>query len=390
MKSIRTRFRPSARRGFTLIELLVVISIIAVLASLIAPAVQSARRSARKLECLNNIRQVGIAMQSFSAALNGQLPNLMTDMPNSTGTGTVYGVSWAIQLLPALDQASLLKNLKQDTSVGGSAATPVMFSTQDLIWLPVFTCPDDSDSFRQTGGLSYVVNAGFISSDVWGLTETNATGTNLTSSTTIFHQPWLIDWNHNGSYSKDGVDLTGTAAALDSVDAAIATASGVFWRQTPSYQASLDRIGAGDGQSSTILITENLDAGPWNGSRDAFSGYGVNQLGFGIRIPVSSGQPSAALFASYGTTFNANLALQSTNSWTSTTAMPDDWKINRAATPGTSTPRPSSKHSGGVNVIFADGSGRFLNEAVDNFTYAKLITPDGVNFGETTLNQASY
>jgi len=74
----RTRFftKKKSRRGFTLIELLVVISIIAVLASLIAPAVQSARRAARKVQCLSNMRNVGLAMQNFASSNNGSLPAL--------------------------------------------------------------------------------------------------------------------------------------------------------------------------------------------------------------------------------------------------------------------------------------------------------------------------
>ena len=162
---------PLNRKGFTLIELLVVITIIAILVSLIAPAVQAARRSARKLQCLNNMRQVGLAFQSSSASTNGSLPNLTFDLPNSNGTGTVYGVGWPIALLPALDNSALLKNLKTNATLTGStsATTSVPFSTQDLTWIGAFTCPDDVDSDRIPGGLSFVVNSGFISSAIWGM-----------------------------------------------------------------------------------------------------------------------------------------------------------------------------------------------------------------------------
>ena len=378
------------RRGFTLIELLVVISIIAVLASLIAPAVQSARRSARKLECLNNIRQVGVAMQSFASQFNGQLPTLTSNLTNDTQTGTIFGAGWPVALLPALDQTALLKNLRRDAvMVGTTASTPVVntpfaFLPADLTWVPAFTCPDDTDSFRRPGGLSYVVNSGYIASTVWGLTETNGITGN-------FHQPLLIDWNGNGTYSLDGSTPIPTTASADTTDLAIESATGVIFRPS-NFQPSLEAISVGDGQGTTLLLTENLNAGTWNSSQDVTTGYGVNELGFGINLPVGTGnKPTAALFVGTTGTFNASNALNATNSWLDTTVMPDAWVINRNLTAGAGTaPRPSSNHMGGVNAIMADGSGKFINEQIDKLTYSKLVTSNGVNFGETRLDSAAF
>ncbi|HEY4260443.1 MAG TPA: type II secretion system protein, partial [Schlesneria sp.] len=109
----RTRLaqKQKLRRGFTLIELLVVISIIAVLASLIAPAVQSARRAARKLECLNNIRNCSIAIQNFSSQNGGQLPALQSYMDVGTSSVTIP-VGWPVSILPALDAGALYRSIK--------------------------------------------------------------------------------------------------------------------------------------------------------------------------------------------------------------------------------------------------------------------------------------
>ena len=122
----RTRFTAArrSRRGFTLIELLVVISIIAVLASLIAPAVQSARRTARRMECGNNIRQVGIAMQSFASSNNGQLPSLVGNSTfNSTAAGAnvTLQTGWPIQIMPAMDGSAYVKNLRANALASGYA-----------------------------------------------------------------------------------------------------------------------------------------------------------------------------------------------------------------------------------------------------------------------------
>ncbi len=97
------KLRRSRRSGFTLIELLVVISIIAVLISLIAPAVQSARRAARNLQCLNNIRNVGLAMQNSASQNGGKLPYLDDGK---------HG--WPVKLLGLLDRPDLAQMCRVD------------------------------------------------------------------------------------------------------------------------------------------------------------------------------------------------------------------------------------------------------------------------------------
>ena len=392
MTRLRFSTKRQPRRGFTLIELLVVISIIAVLASLIAPAVQSARRAARKLECLNNIRQVGLAMVAFSSNTGGGLPYLTSDVPisNSNGTGFIYGAGWPMQLLPALDATAILKNIKSNAVVAGGSAAPYSFAVNtglngENVWLPVFTCPDDSDSFRQPGGLSFVVNAGFIPSKIWGAQETVAAGG-------PFQQPYIIDWNGDSNYSKDGISLQGSFTVFDSQDQAVQTATGVFFRATAnpssnSFQPSLDYLSTGDGTGSTLLLTENLNAGPWNGSLGSQSGYGVNHLGFSISVPVSNAyQVNTGLF-----TPGTLATISGTGGFTDPTANLDVWVINRnLGTAVIGTPRPSSQHAGGVNAIMGDGSGRFLNENVDKNVYAKLLTSNGVTYGERTLNGRDY
>src|SRR4051812_39855100 len=87
----------SSRRGFTLIELLVVIAIIAVLISLLLPAVQAAREAARRSQCINNLKQIGLSMHNYessnSSLLYGQ-------------KGCCWG-TWLLPILPGIEQQSL-------------------------------------------------------------------------------------------------------------------------------------------------------------------------------------------------------------------------------------------------------------------------------------------
>lgn len=371
-----TRFQPAQsarpRRGFTLIELLVVISIIAVLASLIAPAVQSARRAARKTECLNNIRQIGLAMQNFTSQTGGDLPTLIGPMTftNANGTG-VLPASWAIQILPAMDNVALLKNIKTNATLSGGFFS---VAAGEQVFVKGFTCPDDADSDKQNNGLSYVPNMGYVANTLWTAATTCADDntTTFTLTSTGYHHPGLISWDGNATRG-DAADLT------------VANATGVFQRDMQnlaSFRPSLDYVSTGDGTTNTVMLSESLNAGTWNNTS-------ANRLGFGLRVPVSAtGVPT---FGAAGEFLSAALPMRTEGTTFGTSTGVDPSLINRNLTASAGqAPRPSSNHIGGVNAIMCDGSGKFLNEGIDRHVYAKILTSNGVSFGEATLNQRSY
>ncbi len=164
MKACRKSIRPqrqSSRRGFTLIELLVVISIIAVIMSLILPSIQAARENARRLQCMNNMKNMGIAFEGFATSHDGQFPfmnDAVTTPPVSATNTTQLATGWPVQILNALDETALDRQTNTNAQNGVNPPVP-------LVQLPVYQCPDDQNNFSVPGGLSYQVNGGLFSSN---------------------------------------------------------------------------------------------------------------------------------------------------------------------------------------------------------------------------------
>ena len=134
--------RPHHRRAFTLIELLVVIAIIAILIGLLLPAVQQAREAARRSQCRNNLKQIGLAVHNYVSTYN-LLPPSMCINPAVTSNS-----SWSIhgRLMPYMEQANLYNQI--DLSVGWSN-----FPIISHFRVPVYVCPTDpkGDRERDTG-----------------------------------------------------------------------------------------------------------------------------------------------------------------------------------------------------------------------------------------------
>jgi len=363
MRSRPVRRKASHRAGFTLIELLVVISIIAVLMSLILPAVQQAREAGRRTQCLNNMHNLAIAVANFSGGKNGGLPYI--DEPVTLpigGVPTQVQANWPVAMLAYVDRQDIVEALSQGN------LTPLT-----TISLDVFTCPDDNLHFKQAGGLSYAGNCGY------GNFPVNAAGQMTEASysaPTSFHNSYDITW------------FTGA----NNVD--ISRDTGVMSRaplpgSTDRFRMTTDRISNRDGVSNTILFAENLNSQNWGGASGAPYGYpatgtgaqtSVLDCGFiinivptGGEVPLVTGNVNQVLRPQ---TFPVNLTYSRLNA-------------NKGKAPG-GYPVPSSLHPGIVVTAFADGRARPIADNIDGYVYMRLVSSGGTRRGQDPLSDSDY
>lgn len=126
-------------RGFTLIELLVVIAIIAILIALLLPAVQQAREAARRTECKNNLKQLGLAIHNYHDSFNTVPPGWI-----GSGVSAPNNFGWSIFLLPQIEQNNLYNSLNFNTAFGTT-------DTNLSAILPAFRCASDTGSASYSG-----------------------------------------------------------------------------------------------------------------------------------------------------------------------------------------------------------------------------------------------
>ena len=265
------------RSGLTRAEVVVVIGLIALLCAVFMPGLDQRKRAVPKMDCMNNLRQVGIAHLNFTSSNNARFGSFQEDVEieNEAGQRGNMATPWPIQLLPLLDESALLRDIRMSAvaTPGHDNGLIMTLAETEKIALQVFTCRADGNTFRKPGGLSYVVNAGFM-------------------PRTLYHgDPNGL--HRIGQISWDGNDIPG-----EEEDCRVSAATGVFWRKDNSYQLSLDEIVQADGMSQTILLVENLQAGMWYDTDTAKIAFGLpietknNQVLFGAgSFPESVASP---------------------------------------------------------------------------------------------------
>ncbi|MHC2067141.1 DUF1559 family PulG-like putative transporter [Bremerella sp. T1] len=211
----------SARRGFTLVELLVVIAIIGILVGLTLPAVQMAREAARRAQCQNNLKQLGIALNLYLSE-KGKLPPAV-DAARFT---------WLSKILPELEQSALYESLNFDAYADDQA-----FLNQQL---EILQCPSDPEmgdfaSVQEVGITNYAGAEGWRS--LVAGQQFNASDNDAASGS--FTRPAFV--NSSTTYFTRPVDLSG------------------MFRPGPTRQTSTANVK--DGMSNTVMVAEVAAAG---------------------------------------------------------------------------------------------------------------------------------
>jgi prepilin-type N-terminal cleavage/methylation domain-containing protein/prepilin-type processing-associated H-X9-DG protein len=334
------------RPGFTLIELLVVISIIAVLIGLLLPAVQSAREAARRTQCINNLKQIGLAAHNYHTAFRvfpfGKGPSYGTVLP-----GTPVYARWSAQsqLLMFIEQGNLFNsinfNLPPETP-GMAGAVPFMppyqnpnreNATSSQVMVATFLCPSDLPTLSiWPGGNNYFGN----------------------------QQTWACDLS----------DSNPSTIAPNEVQ------RGVFF-----YLSAVSIDTMTDGTSQTAIFSEKIRGqGTPNPRTDMFATANQSSLD-ATYIDCQSINPMTTppLTSREGMSWVMGEMCCTTYNHVST---PNTKTCAGLGFPGTMANMsmqvpPSSNHPGGVNVLMGDGGVHFIRDSIFLLTWRALGTRNG-------------
>lgn len=336
---------PKRRPGFTLIELLVVIAIIAILIALLVPAVQKVRESAARTQCSNNLRQVVIGAHAFMDVRKGLPPAMIMrggydDYPYNAN----YGPNWAVFLLPYIEQGPMYKqveaNINNWTRTGGAVYDAGWANIRGNT-VPVYLCPSDSN------------NTNVCTRNLAGISGNWARGNYAANCGPDYHYGHRMN---GGSTGDNGFGLQGQGPMS-------------LWSNTSR------RLGMGvhqipDGSSNTLLFSEVLAGVDGNDPRGVWA-FGL--AGSSTLTSHADGDcrvPNDAAGCSDDIRDAPDLPAQNLGNWTSCNS-------NQATA--------RSRHTGGVNVAFADGSLRFISSSIDQRSWF-IINSSNDNQSNPNIN----
>ena len=185
------------RRGFTLVELLVVIAIIAILIALLLPAVQAAREAARRTQCMNNFKQIGIAMHNYHSARN-TFPNgelYVHSAFNPENLDQYYAKGWGVRILPYIEQLEMANLFSVENGIFGIYGPNQI--DHGLNRIEIFQCPSDAqDELMSVGSnantyTNHPNGIMFYGTNVGGVADT----TNRWKPGSAIYQCHIIDGN---------------------------------------------------------------------------------------------------------------------------------------------------------------------------------------------------
>jgi prepilin-type N-terminal cleavage/methylation domain-containing protein/prepilin-type processing-associated H-X9-DG protein len=302
----RVRFRS---RGFTLIELLVVIAIIAVLIALLLPAVQAAREAARRMQCTNNLKQLGLAALNYESA-NGALPAGDYGAPRQRDGAIRTGLSVLVRVMPYVEGQNTFNTANFSytaTSAGNATVASTGIST---LWCPSDPSVMESQPLDSSYGLP--------------------SGTNLVQYYTSYGGCQGM-WSLDVLFSDDAKYGAGFYAAR------LANMNGLIFSSSTVKMAQIT-----DGTSNTILFAERPHGKISNDTGDRTYYHWWN-----------SGYYTDAMCETYYPINSQFRGLPLIDGSTD-----EDWVMT-----------VGSYHPGGANVGFADGSVRFIKDSVQSVTF---------------------